>query len=112
MRRWAYPLIGVSLAAETTQFSAFLFLRAGLHAHLARALRRELIASSGISGWRLDGPLQLPLAETLSGQYVANDVADEGPSTELNPGVDRKHHYGSALAFVAGAILRPWRCSY
>jgi hypothetical protein len=112
LRRWVYPLIGVSLAAETTQFQLSCFSGRGCMPIWRAHSAASLIASSGISGWRLDGPPHLPLAETLSGQYVANDVADEGPSTELNPGVDRKHHYGSALAFVAGAILRPWRCSY
>jgi cytochrome b len=56
--------------------------------HLARALRREPDHQAGhnpAGGWMVLLLLFLLLGEALTGVYVANDVADEGPLTELVP---------------------------
>ncbi len=74
--------------SETTQFSSFLASPRAAARHLAHAFRREPDRQAGhnpAGGWMVLLLLLLLLGETLTGVYVANDVADEGPFTELTP---------------------------
>ncbi len=74
--------------SETTRFSRFLASPRAAARHLAHALRREPDRQAGhnpAGGWMVLLLLLLLLCETLTGVYVANDVADEGPFTELIP---------------------------
>jgi len=74
--------------SDTARFAFFLASpRAGL-AHLAHGLRREpdrQLGHNPAGGWMVLLLLALLLAETLTGLYVAGNVADEGPLTEITP---------------------------
>jgi cytochrome b len=74
--------------SETARFAQFLAApRAAAH-HLARAFHREpdrQVGHNAAGGWMVLLLVLLLLGETLSGLYVANDVADEGPLTRLTP---------------------------
>jgi cytochrome b len=74
--------------SETTRFSRFLGSPRAAARHLANALHPEPDRQAGhnpAGGWMVLLLLFLLFAETLTGVYVANDVADEGPFTELTP---------------------------
>ena len=74
--------------SETTRFSRFLASPRAAVQHLAHVLRREPDHQAGhnpAGGWMVLLLLFLLLGEALTGVYVANDVADEGPLTELVP---------------------------
>jgi cytochrome b len=76
------------LGSETARFSRFLTSPRIAVQHLKNALRREPDRQMGhnpAGGWMVLLLLALLLAETLTGLYVANDIADEGPLTELVP---------------------------
>jgi cytochrome b len=76
------------LGSETTRFTRFLAPPRAALRHLSRGFRREPDIQAGhnpAGGWMVVLLLLLLLGETLSGLYVANDVADEGPLTELVP---------------------------
>jgi cytochrome b len=73
---------------ETARFSRFLASPRIVVQHLKHALRREPDRQAGhnpAGGWMVLLLLALLLLETLTGLYVANDIADEGPLTELVP---------------------------
>lgn len=74
--------------SETARFARFLAApRAAAH-HLSRAFVREAdrqVGHNAAGGWMVLLLVLLLLGETLTGLYVANDVADEGPLTELTP---------------------------
>jgi cytochrome b len=72
--------------SETSRFSRFLDSPRAAARHLGHALRREPDRQAGhnpAGGWMVLLLLLLLFGETLTGVYVANDVADEGPFTEL-----------------------------
>ncbi|MGO9039809.1 MAG: cytochrome b/b6 domain-containing protein [Steroidobacteraceae bacterium] len=74
--------------SETARFSRFLASPRAAAAHMARVLRREpdrQVGHNPVGGWMVLLLLLLLLVEILTGLYVANDVADEGPLTELMP---------------------------
>jgi cytochrome b len=74
--------------SDTARFARFLAAPRAAARHLACAFRREPDACAGhnpAGGWMVLLLLLLLLAESLSGLYVANDVADEGPFTERLP---------------------------
>ena len=74
--------------SETTRFSSFLASPRTAARHLAHAFRREPDRQAGhnpAGGWMVLLLLLLQFGETLTGVYVNNDVADEGPLTELSP---------------------------
>lgn len=74
--------------SETARFSTFLAAPRAAARHLAHALRREpdrQVGHNPAGGWMVLLLLLLLFGETLSGVYVNNDVADEGPFTELIP---------------------------
>jgi cytochrome b len=74
--------------SDTARFARFLRSpRAACH-HLAQIRRRDADREPGhnpAGGWMVLVLLTLLLGETLTGIYVGNDVADEGPLTELTP---------------------------
>jgi cytochrome b len=73
---------------ETARFSRFLTSPRAVLQHLQYSLRREpdhQVGHNPAGGWMVLLLLALLLAETLTGLYVANDIADEGPLTEIVP---------------------------
>jgi cytochrome b len=73
---------------ETARFSRFLGSPRIVLQHLKHSLRREpdhQVGHNPAGGWMVFILLALLLVETLTGLYVANDIADEGPMTEMAP---------------------------
>ena len=73
---------------DTARFSSFLSAPREVLRHLKHATMREpdhQVGHNPAGGWMVLLLLVLLLAETLSGVYVANDIADEGPLTEIVP---------------------------
>jgi cytochrome b len=74
--------------SETARFTRFLATPRAACRHLARVWHREpdrQVGHNPAGGWMVLLLLLLMLAETLTGIYVGNDVADEGPLSELMP---------------------------
>jgi cytochrome b len=74
--------------SESARFSRFLASPRAAARHLVHAFRRDQDRQAGhnpAGGWMVLLLLALLLGEPLTGVYVANDVADEGPWTELMP---------------------------
>jgi cytochrome b len=73
------------LGSSNARFLNFLEVPKTAAWHLLRSLRREVDQYAGhnpAGGWMVLLLLALLLGETLTGLYVANDVANEGPLTE------------------------------
>ena len=74
--------------SETARFRGFLSSPRAAFRHLKHSLRREpdhQVGHNPAGGWMVLILLALLLVETLTGLYVANDIADEGPMTEMVP---------------------------
>ena len=74
--------------SDTARFSSFLASPRRAARHLAQIFRREPDVQAGhnpAGGWMVMLLLALLLGQTLTGLYVDNDVANEGPLTELSP---------------------------
>src|SRR5271170_3201471 len=74
--------------SETARFSRFLTSPRIAVQHLKHTFRREpdrQVGHNPAGGWMVLLLLGLLLVETLTGLYVANDMADEGPLTEMVP---------------------------
>jgi len=83
-----FRLLWGFFGSDTTRFARFVAGPGAAARHLAHALRREpdrQVGHNAAGGWMVLLFLLLLLAETLTGLYVNNDVADEGPLTELTP---------------------------
>ena len=83
-----FRLLWGFFGGETARFSGFLASPGKAFQHLKRAFRREpdrQVGHNPAGGWMVLLLLALLLAETLTGLYVANDMADEGPLTEIVP---------------------------
>ncbi len=83
-----FRLVWGFLGSETARFSRFLTSPRTAVQHLRYALAREpdrQIGHNPAGGWMVLLLLVLLLAETLTGLYVANDIADVGPLTEIVP---------------------------
>jgi cytochrome b len=83
-----FRLLWGFLGSETARFASFLASPREAARHLLHSLRREpdrQIGHNPAGGWMVLLLLGLLLGETLTGIYVANDVADDGPLTELVP---------------------------
>jgi cytochrome b len=83
-----FRLLWGFFGSETARFSRFLTSPRRAGQHLAYALLREpdrQVGHNPAGGWMVIFLLALLLAETLTGLYVANDIADEGPLTEIVP---------------------------
>ena len=83
-----FRLLWGFFGGETARFSGFLTTPARVFQHLKSSLQREpdqQVGHNPAGGWMVVLLLALMLIETLSGLYVANDIADEGPLTEIVP---------------------------
>jgi cytochrome b len=83
-----FRLLWGFFGSETARFSRFLTSPRTALQHLRFALLREpdrQVGHNPAGGWVVVVLLALLLAETLTGLYVANDIADEGPLTEIVP---------------------------
>ena len=98
---WAF------LGGETARFSGFLASPRTVSQYLKDWLRREpdhQVGHNPAGGWMVVLLLALLLVETLSGLYVANDIADEGPLTEIVPAWVA-NAIASSHAIVWGVLL-------
>ena len=85
-----FRLLWAFFGSETARFSAFLASPRAAALYVAQLVRREpdrQIGHNPVGGWMVLLLLALLLAEALTGIYVANDVADQGPLTETVPAV-------------------------
>jgi cytochrome b len=101
--------------SETARFSHF--LASPIHGlrHLARLHHREpdsQIGHNAAGGWMVLVMILLLLAQCLTGLYVNNDIADEGPFTEIMPApiadlIERLHAilWNALLAMIALHLL-------
>jgi cytochrome b len=83
-----FRLLWGFFGSDTARFGRFLASPGAAVRHLAHLLRREpdrAVGHNPAGGWSVLLLLGLLLGETLSGLYVNNDVADEGPLSELVP---------------------------
>lgn len=116
-----FRLLWGFFGSETARFAAFLASPRAAFAHLAHIFRREpdrQIGHNPAGSWMVLALLVLLLGETLTGLYVNNDIADEGPLTEIVPApianlIDALHTYlwwillaAVTLHVVAVAIYR------
>jgi len=116
-----FRLLWGFFGSETARFAAFLASPRAAFAHLAHIFRREpdrQIGHNPAGGWMVLALLALLLGEALSGLYINNDVADDGPLTQIVPApisnlIDALHTYlwwillaAVTLHVVAVAIYR------
>jgi cytochrome b len=88
--------------SETARFTRFLASPLAAWRHLRQLARREpdvQVGHNAAGGWMVLLLLALLLVETLSGLYVNNDIADEGPLSEIVPAalanaISAIHAYG------------------
>jgi cytochrome b len=83
-----FRLLWGFFGSETTRFFRFLAAPRRAAQTLAHVFRREpdhQVGHNPAGGWMVLLLLALLLGETLTGLYVANDVADEGPLTAFVP---------------------------
>jgi cytochrome b len=83
-----FRLLWGLFGSETARFSSFVAPPRTAVQHLAHILRRDRDLQAGhnpAGGWMVMFLLALLLGQTLTGLYVSNDVANEGPLTELSP---------------------------
>ena len=95
------------LGGDTARFSRFVAPPRAVAHHLRGWLRSEpdvQVGHNPAGGWMVLLLLGLLLIETLTGVYVANDIADEGPLTEMVP-APLANAIASAHAIVWNALL-------
>jgi cytochrome b len=83
-----FRLLWGVFGSETARFSRFLVSPRTVVQHMRYLLLREpdrQVGHNPAGGWVVALLLALLLAETLTGLYVANDIADQGPLTEIVP---------------------------
>src|SRR5690349_18609760 len=83
-----FRLLWGFFGSETARFSSFIASPGAVARYLANVTRRNpdrQIGHNPLGGWMVLILLGLLLAEALTGVYVANEVADEGPLSELVP---------------------------
>lgn len=83
-----FRLLWGCFGSETARFHNFLSTPSAAWHHLRHVLRREAdlqVGHNPAGGWMVLLLLALLLGETLSGLYVNNDVANDGPLTEWVP---------------------------
>ncbi len=110
-----FRLLWGFFGSETARFSRFLASPGRGARYLARSFRREpdhQVGHNPIGGWMVLILLFLLLGETLTGLYVANDIADVGPLTEMTPApvadaIDALHAilWDALLAAIAVHLL-------
>ncbi len=95
--------------SETARFSRLVASPRAVAEHLRFVLLREpdrQVGHNPAGGWMVLLLMLLLFVETLSGIYVANDIADVGPLTELVPApaanaIDAAHAVGWDVLFWA-----------
>ena len=83
-----FRLLWGLFGSDTARFSRFLTSPAAACRHLAHLHRREPDVGVGhnpAGGWMVIVMIVILLGQTLTGLYENNDIADEGPLTELVP---------------------------
>lgn len=83
-----FRLLWGFFGSQTARFSSFLASPLAAARHLVHALRRERdlqVGHNPAGGWMVLLLVALMLGETLSGLYVGNDIAEEGPLSERVP---------------------------
>jgi cytochrome b len=83
-----FRLLWGFFGSDTARFSRFVASPRAVAQHLKFALLREpdrQIGHNPAGGWMVLLLLFMLLGETLTGIYVANDIADVGPFTEVVP---------------------------
>lgn len=76
------------VGSDSARFTRFVAAPVAAWHHLAGVFRREPDTAAGhnpAGGWMVALLLLLLLGETLTGIFVAHDVADVGPLTEMTP---------------------------
>jgi len=83
-----FRLLWGLFGSDTARFSRFLASPAAACRHLAHLHRREPdigVGHNPAGGWMVIVMIGILLGQTLTGLYENNDIADEGPFTELVP---------------------------
>ena len=83
-----FRLLWGCFGSETARFRNFVATPASALRHLRHLFRREpdlQVGHNAAGGWMVLLLLALLLLETLSGLYVYNEIADEGPLSEWVP---------------------------
>jgi cytochrome b len=83
-----FRLLWGFFGSETARFHTFLSAPAAAWRHLRHVFHREAdlqVGHNSAGGWMVVLLLALLLGETLSGLFVNNDVADDGPLTQWVP---------------------------
>jgi cytochrome b len=83
-----FRLLWGFFGSDTSRFSRFVSAPRGAVTHLRRIFLREpdrQLGHNAAGGWMVLLLLALVLGEALSGIYVQNDVANDGPLTEITP---------------------------
>jgi len=83
-----FRLLWGCFGSETSRFRSFVASPAAAFRHLRHVLRREpdtQVGHNAAGGWMVLLLIALLLVETLTGIYVYNDVADEGPLSQIAP---------------------------
>lgn len=94
--RFGYALLALALfrllwgcfGGETARFASFVAAPSAAFRHLGHVLRgapERRIGHNPAGGWMVLLLLGLMLGQALTGLYVDNDIADEGPLTEFVP---------------------------
>ena len=83
-----FRLLWGFFGGETSRFKSFIAAPRTALRHLRQVLRsapEPRIGHNPAGGWMVALLILLMLAQTLTGLYVDNDIADEGPLTEFVP---------------------------
>ncbi len=83
-----FRLLWGFFGSDTARFAKFFALPPVALQHLAHLSRREpdtQVGHNPAGGWMVAAMLAVLLAQTLTGLYVQNDIANEGPLTEHVP---------------------------
>jgi cytochrome b len=83
-----FRLLWGFFGSQTARFSRFVAAPRAAFRHLAQISRREpdrQVGHNAAGGWMVLLLLVLVLGEALSGIYLQNDVANQGPLTEVTP---------------------------
>jgi cytochrome b len=83
-----FRLLWGFFGSDTSRFSRFVAAPRAAFAHLRRLFVREpdrQVGHNAAGGWMVLLLLALVLGEALSGIYLQNDVANQGPLTDITP---------------------------
>lgn len=83
-----FRLLWGFFGSDTSRFSRFVAAPRAAFAHLRRLFLREpdrQVGHNAAGGWMVLLLLALVLGEAVSGVYVQNDVANQGPLSDITP---------------------------